>query len=163
MRIFIIVTLAIFLGLEKTKAQTSWKADTESIESTCLSVMKCISVNKGDSVNWTRFNNLFLPTARFNFFSFKDKDLVLVNKSLDEFRKDASYGKVKFQEVELFKRINRFGRVAQVFQGYKFTVNDGELVRSGVNCIQLVFDQDRWWIANISWQPETDLDKVPEK
>lgn len=163
MRIFIIATLALFSSLVQAKAQTNFKADTETIESTCLSVMQCISVNRGDTVNWIRFNNLFLPTARFNYFSFKDKDLVFVNKSLEEFRKDASYGKVKFQEVELFKRINRFGQVAQVFQGYRFTVNDGQLVRSGVNCIQLVFDQNRWWIANISWQPETDLDKLPEK
>lgn len=144
-----------------TKAQPTWKSDTETIESTCLSLMRCISVNKGDTVNWARFNNLFLPTARFNFFALKGKELVLVNKSLEEFKKDATYGKVKFQEVELFKRINRFGKVAQVFQGYKFTVNDGELIRSGVNCIQLVENEGRWWIANISWQPETEDLKVP--
>lgn len=138
-----------------------WSQDTESIESTCLQLMACISVNKGDTVDWPRLRNLFLPTARFTFFSFKGKELVLINRDLNEFQREATYGKVKFREVELFKKMERFGRVAQVFQGYKFTVNDGELVRSGVNCIQLVFDQGRWWIAHISWQPETETEKVP--
>jgi hypothetical protein len=138
-----------------------WTRDTETIESTCLQLMACISVNKGDTVDWPRLRNLFLPTARFTFFNLKGKELVLVNRDLDEFQREASYGKVKFREVELFKKIERFGRVAQVFQGYQFTVNDGELIRSGVNCIQLVFDQGRWWIAHIGWQPETETDKVP--
>lgn len=147
-------------GMVQTTSD-QWARDTETIESTCLQLMACISVNKGDTVDWPRLRNLFLPTARFTFFSLKGKELVLVNRDLSEFQREASYGKVKFREVELFKKIERFGRVAQVFQGYQFTVNDGELVRSGVNCIQLVFDQGRWWIAHISWQPETETDKVP--
>ncbi len=159
-----IFTLAIFFTFAfPVFAQTSWKSDTETIETTCLNLMRCISINKGDTVDWPRFNNLFLSTARFNFFALEDKDLVLVNKSLEEFKRDASYGKVKFQEVELFKRINQFGKVAQVFQGYKFTVNEGELTRSGINCIQLVENDGRWWIANIAWQPEANRLKVPEK
>lgn len=139
-----------------------WKQDTETIESACRQVMACISVNKGDTVDWPRFNNLFLPTARFTFFTPKGKEMQFVNRDLETFRKEAVYGKVKFQEVELFKRINRFGRVAQVFQGYRFTVNNGEVQRSGVNCIQLIFDQGRWWITQISWQPETEDEKVPQ-
>lgn len=159
-----ILIIIFSLCLTYTFAQpATWKKDTETIESTCKQVMACISINKGDTVDWARFNNLFLPTARFTFFTFnKEKELQLVNRDLQAFRKEAIYGKVKFQEVELFKRINRFGRVAQVFQGYRFSVNDGELVRSGVNSIQLVFDQGRWWIAHISWQPETEEDKVPK-
>jgi len=163
MKIPILTLALVFRFSGSVFSQTEWKTDTKSIESTCLSLMRCISVNKGDSVDWPRFNNLFLPTARFNFFNFKGKELVLVNKNLEEFKRDASYGKVKFKEVELFKRINQFGKVAQVFQGYTFTVNDGELIRSGVNCIQLLNHENRWWIANISWQPEEDQLKVPKE
>ena len=142
----------------------NWREDTQNIENTVATLMQLISIDKGDTVDWPRFNNLFLPKARFNYFTFnKSGELVFVNHSLAEFKQNAAYGKVKFKEVELFKRINQFGKVAQVFQGYRFTVNDGELVRAGVNNIQLINHENRWWIAHISWQPETASDQVPDK
>jgi hypothetical protein len=137
--IFLILLLYFTVPSIVSTQPDAWREDTQKIENTVSTLMQLVSVDKGDTLDWPRLNNLFLPTARFNYFTFnKAGELVLVNHSLAEFKQNAGYDKVKFREIELFKRINQFGTVAQVFQGYRFTVNNDELVRAGVNCIQFI-------------------------
>lgn len=43
------------------------------------------------------------------------------------------------------------------------SAEDGKVSRRGVNTVQLVYDQDRWWITNITWNSERDDNKIPEQ
>lgn len=157
--VFIFFCTLAFSGF----SQVSDSIQKERIDTTIQAVMQCISVQKGEDVNWRRFKNLFLPTARFNFFALdKENKMVLYNKSLEEFIESAQYGKFEFNEVQLGVEILLFGNIAHAFQAYHFTINKNELSQKGINSIQLVFSENRWWIANISWQPETNELKLPE-
>ena len=56
-----------------------------------------------------------------------------------------------------------FGGVAQVFTayGYRFS-EDGPIEKKGINCINLAFEQGRWWITNIIWEAESDQLEMPK-
>ena len=74
----------------------------------------------------------------------------------------AFFEKSAFYETELGRRVNQFGNIAQVFSAYQFTLEKGGEVKArGINSIQLIKDQGRWWIANIHWDSETDSEKIP--
>ncbi len=146
-------TFFAMYGLGQNKDLT----EAEKIDTTIQAVMHCISVKRGEEVNWSRFRNLFLPTARFNFFGLdKGNNHIFINKSLEEFVAEAQYGKYEFNEVQLGVNISVYGSIAHAFQGYHFKINGGEVERRGINSIQLVYVENRWWIANMSWQPETE-------
>ena len=38
---------------------------------------------------------------------------------------------------------------------------NGAPAERGVNAIQLVYDQGRWWIASLIWNTESDKNKIP--
>lgn len=54
-----------------------------------------------------------------------------------------------FREEGIANRIERYGDVAQVFSTYqKRFWDDEEILGCGVNAIQLVHYDERWWVAN---------------
>jgi len=52
--------------------------------------------------------------------------------------------------------------VAHVFSAYQFSLEKGgEIKARGINSIQLVKNEGRWYIANVIWDTETDKEKIP--
>lgn len=55
-------------------------------------------------------------------------------------------------EEEVGRQTLVFQRTALVASSYHFTVSGSDTpVARGVNSLQLVFDQDRWWILSLAW------------
>ena len=44
-----------------------------------------------------------------------------------------------------------------------YTPDDPEPFSRGVNTIQLLHDQDRWWVLSIAWSEEDEDNPIPEK
>src|SRR4030095_8624315 len=61
-----------------------------------------------------------------------------------------------FHEIEVARRVDRFGNVAHVRSVYEARATPGspELLRRGVNSIQLYHDGDRWWVVSVLWDNE---------
>ena len=69
-----------------------------------------------------------------------------------------------FFEEEIGRTVDRFGNMAHIWSAYQFkTRQDGEAEQRGVNSIQLVHDQNRWWITNLLWNSETPENPLPEE
>jgi len=68
-----------------------------------------------------------------------------------------------FYEAELSHRVERIGRIAHVWSTYesRHTPEDAEPFMRGVNSIQLYNDGQRWWVINLTWQPETESAPIP--
>lgn len=69
-------------------------------------------------------------------------------------RNDPLFRQDSFQEKEIARTVNQFGSIAQVFTTYEFDLGNGKRKQRGINSVQLVYEQGRWWIASIVWQDE---------
>ncbi len=70
-----------------------------------------------------------------------------------------------FYEYEIFRKVEEFGHVAHIWSTYgsKRSKDDFEPYTRGINSIQLLNDQKRWWVISIYWNRETDEFQIPEK
>ena len=67
-----------------------------------------------------------------------------------------------FHEVEVSRRVDRFGNIAQVWSQYEGRRSAaGEPFLRGVNSIQLFYDGDRWWIVSMLWDNERPGNPLP--
>lgn len=149
-------------------AQEKMVADTtavKSIDGIVKEVLRIISGEKGKTRDFEAFRNLFLPTANFTVHSHDESIPQPVETvSLQEFitMMDDPYYDQGFLEYEISKVIDEYNGIAHVFQSYhaKDSENHEE---KGITSYQLVYFNDRWWIANIVWTGDSNGVKVPEK
>jgi hypothetical protein len=68
-----------------------------------------------------------------------------------------------FHEQELFRHVDSFGNMAQVFSVYdaRNRKTDEKPFLRGINSIQLLNDGKRWWVMTIAWAPETPDNPIP--
>jgi len=67
-----------------------------------------------------------------------------------------------FYEVEVARRTERFGPVVHLMSTYESGESvDGEPFERGVNSIQLMYKDGRWWVLTIFWSIETEQQPIP--
>jgi hypothetical protein len=69
-----------------------------------------------------------------------------------------------FYEIEIARRVERFGNIAWVRSVYEARrhPDDPEVLKRGVNSLQLYHDGERWWILTNLWDNEREGVEVPE-
>ena len=68
-----------------------------------------------------------------------------------------------FYEIEIARREFRFGAIAHVLSFYEARkAPGGELLRRGVNSIQLMHDGERWWVMSVLWDNEREGVRLPD-
>jgi hypothetical protein len=69
-----------------------------------------------------------------------------------------------FYEVEVARHTDRFGNIAQAFSTYECRWEEnGPAFMRGVNSIQLLKKDGRWWVVCVFWDNETEDNLIPEK
>lgn len=73
------------------------------------------------------------------------------------------FASTDFHEIEVARRVERFGNVAWVRSVYEARrrPDDPELLKRGVNSIQLYHDGERWRIVSVLWDNERPGVTVP--
>lgn len=68
-----------------------------------------------------------------------------------------------FYEIEVARAIERFGNIAWVGSVYEARrhPSDSEVLKRGVNSIQLFHDGARWWVVSVLWVNEREGLAVP--
>ena len=67
-----------------------------------------------------------------------------------------------FYEQEVHRETQRFGNIAHIFSTYESRVKaDGPAIARGINSIQLLWDESRWWVVSIFWDSETPANPIP--
>jgi len=117
--------------------------------------------------NWYRERSLYLDGARLIPIGnrvHKESDLQVM--SIDEWIKDAEkyLSENDFYESEIMRKIDRYGNMVQVFSTYvaRHSV-DGEPFARGINSIQLLEKDGRWWIVTVMWENESKDNPIPEE
>ncbi|EMR02019.1 hypothetical protein ADICEAN_02843 [Cesiribacter andamanensis AMV16] len=143
---------------------TARPEDVESIDALLKTLYGVISGPAGER-NWERFHALFTPHARMSAMARnKSGQQLLVSMTPQEYQQKNApfFMESGFWEEELGRQVVQFGELASVMSAYHFrTQEGGEPQQRGVNSIQLVKEQGRWWIANIIWNTEREDNPIP--
>ena len=138
----------------------------KSIEGITDKMIELISGDIGEERNWDEYRNLFLPTAqKLSTGKSKDGKTRVRASNLEEFVRNVGplYARDGFEEYSIGLTVNEFNGIATAFQSYYCKNLIGTYEKRGVNTYQLVYMDDRWWIANTLFVAETDEVKIPNE
>lgn len=128
----------------------------------------CISGAAGAPRDWATLRTLYLPRAIMLRTVYDEAGRPHAKVfDMDAYIADTTpfFAKESFHEVATGFAIQRFGAVASVRSTYeaKRDPRDAEVIKRGVNFLSLFHDGERWWIASIVWDNESDERKLPIK
>ncbi len=116
--------------------------------------------------DWDRERAIFHPCARLMRTGVDDDGRPWIRvMSVDEYARDtaAFFAADDFYEIEVARRVDRFGNLAHVRSTYEARRHPDapELLKRGVNSIQLFHDGTRWWVVSVLWDNERPGVEVP--
>jgi hypothetical protein len=161
------VTMSLSMASSAQEAPTTAPTDTlaadssdvQSVDAIIAALYDVISGPVGQERDWNRFRSLFLPSANLvPVFQDPQGTVQTIEMTPDDYiqRSGVQLVKMGFFESEIARVEERFGNMVHVFSTYEgFRGDDLEtpFVR-GINSIQVLFKDGRWWVASIAWQPE---------
>ena len=120
--------------------------------------------------DWDRFRSLFLDGAQLAWTQVDPASgqAYFFNLSVEDFIRRAGPGYTQgagFWEREIGYHVDRFGTIAHVFTTYEMRLDGpkAEVVERGINAVQLIQHQDRWWITNLVFDVETPTRPIPPR
>jgi hypothetical protein len=141
--------------------------DTVSIDAIVKAMYETISGPAGQPRQWERDRALHHPGARLMPTRKLDGSGVAAEVyDIDGFiaSRTPFFESNDFYEIEIARREFRFGSIAHVLSAYEARKSPaGEILRRGVNSIQLFHDGERWWIISIIWDNEREGVRLPEE
>ena len=151
-----------FAGIPAAKAE-----DVASLDAILAALYGTISGDVGQKRDWDRFRSLFYPGAKLVPTGVpKDSDVARARMLTPEdyiARSGPLLERIGFHEIEIARKTDHFGHVAQVFSTYDGKSKSAEMPAiRGINSIQLFHDGKRWWILNVFWMQESAKDPIPQ-
>ncbi len=142
-------------------------SNMSSIDAVIEALYSSVSCGPGGSPDYARLRSCFLPGA--TLLPPNDDDLAGAPLSVEEFVElsakafegSPSLKEQGFAEREVARKTDRFATIAQVFSTYEAVT--GENTSRGLNSMQLVFQQERWWVVSMIWDDESPKLKIPDQ
>ena len=140
--------------------------DVSSPDAIIKAMYDCISGPAGGR-NWYRLRSLYLDGARLIPTGKRiHKEGGLQVMDIDEWIEDVQgfFAEKDFYESEILRHWDRFGNIIQAFSTYEARdKQDGQPIARGINSIQLLEYEDRWWIVTVLWDNEDKENPIPEE
>ena len=157
----------------------SWPAakkasDVDTVDHLLASLYDVISGPAGKARDWDRFRSLFLPDGRLAVIRpdvaatradpEHKGDAVFLSPDMYVERDDPYFKTHGFFERSIANRVEEFGNLVHVWSTYESrrAEHDQPFAR-GVNSIQIVHAQGRFWLASVLWDEERSGLTLPEK
>jgi len=138
--------------------------DAVSIDSLIHAMYETISGPKGQPRQWERDRALHHPKALLIPARQATGGPAGGVFAFDEFvaTRAPFFDANDFYEIEIARKEFRFGAIAHVLSFYEARkAPGGELLRRGVNSIQLLHDGERWWVMSVLWDNEREGVELP--
>jgi hypothetical protein len=151
------------------------RGDVDTIEHLVDSLYDVISGPAGKPRDWERFRSLFLPDGRLVVIRAdapakgdqpaRKSDAVFRTPDMYVERNDPYFKTNGFFERGIANRVEEFGNLAHVWSTYESrrATTDSAPFARGINSIQIVHAQGRFWVASITWDDERPGLTLPEK
>lgn len=137
--------------------------DVASIDAVVKAMYETISGPAGKPRDWDRERKLLHPGARL----IPTRPLPEGGAAVDVFDLDGYIeSRTPFfagnDFFEIARQEFRFGAIAHVLSVYEGRKSPGgELVKRGINSIQLFHDGTRWWVMSVFWDNEREGVAIP--
>ena len=138
----------------------------QSIEGITNKMIELISGEKGEERNWDEYRNLFLPRAqKMSIRTSKNGESRVSTNNIEEFIRNVGpyYSRDGFEEYAIGLTVNEFNGIAVAFQSFYCKNLIGTYEKRGINSYQLVYLNDRWWIASTLFTNESEEAPLPDK
>ena len=160
-------------------ADPDWPAaknanDVDTVEHIVAALYDVISGPAGQR-DWERFRSLFLPDGRIGVVRpqtpatkdapAREGDTVFLTPGMYAERDDPYFKAHGFFERSIANRVEEFGNLAQVWSTYESrnAKEDKQPFARGINSIQIVYAQGRFWIASVLFDDERPGVTLPDK
>jgi hypothetical protein len=161
-------------------AHPNWPAaknpsDVDTVDHLVASLYDVISGPAGKPRDWDRFRALFLPDGRLGVIrpetaATKDGparkgDAIFLSPDMYVERDDPYFKTHGFFERSIANRVEEFGNLVHVWSTYESrnADTDAKPFTRGINSIQIVHAQGRFWVASILWDDERPGVSLPER
>ena len=161
-----LIILFFFVGLTNCLSNQVDSIALKSPEGITAKMLELISGEKDAPRDWDTYRNLFLPRAQKVSINRKAPPNRQVRVSnLEEFVRNVGplYARDGFEEIVIGLEVNEFNGIANVFQSFYCKNLIGTYERRGINSYQLVYADDRWWIASVTFANEDETHPIPEE
>ena len=144
-------------------------SDVDTVGHLLTSLYDVISGPAGKARDWDRFRSLFLPDGRLGVIragtSERTSDAAFLTPGMYVERDDPYFKTHGFFERGIANRVEEFGNLVQVWSTYesRHAENDQQPFARGVNALQIVHAQGRFWVASILWDEERPGLTLPDK
>jgi hypothetical protein len=150
-------------------------SDVDSVDHLVAALYNVISGPAGQQRDWDRFRSLFLPDGRLGAIRAdapaasdqpaRKSDIVFRTPEMYVARDDPYFKTHGFFERSIANRVEEFGNLVHVWSTYesRHAVDDAKPFTRGVNSIQIVHAQGRYWLASVLWDDERPGLRLPEK
>jgi hypothetical protein len=141
--------------------------DVASPQAIVTALYDVISGPAAQPRDWDRFRSLFLPHARLALvMTGPSGQQRLIDVTVEDFIRLAGPGYqtgAGFWEREAGHHLDQFGNIAQVFSTYETRrTGPGDAVSErGINSIQLLRHENRWWITSLVFDTENAANPIP--
>lgn len=161
-----ILLAVVTIPLSGTGQTKDYSEDVKSVDHVIAALYDVISGDPGTERDWDRFKNLFVQDARL-IPTLKDnegKTTYRIMSPGDYVQLFASRVSTGFFERELHRVTEEYGAIVHVFSTYETKeTKSGPVTNRGINSIQLIKANDRYYVMNIIWSAESHGYPIPEK
>lgn len=156
----------VILLSSTTLCAQKYQQDVQSIDAIIKALYESISGEAGEARDWERFKYLFAADAKLIPTS-KNAEGKIVYRTMsaaDYVEMFSTRITTGFFEWELSRVTEEYSSVAHVFSTYITKQSkDGPITNRGINSIQLLKDDERYYIMNIFWAAESLGVPLPDK
>jgi hypothetical protein len=140
-------------------------ADTALIDALVTSLYQSLSGPPG-ARDWDPLRALFHPQARLTWTR-PEPGMPPWVMSVEEFLASATryFETQGMFEVEIHRRSEVFGAMAHVFSSYeaRHDADESGPFARGINSIQLIKENNRWWVLSMVWDDERPDQPIPSR
>ena len=149
-----------WLNNHEAKPPAADQADVGEIDQVIKTLYGVISGPAGPR-DWNRFRSLFHQEAFMAAFNAK-RELRKFSPIQYVQGNGPFFMQNSFNEKEIGRTMNQFGNIAQVFTSYEYEAGTRPPVhKRGINSIELVKENGRWFIMSITWDEESKEQPIP--
>lgn len=136
--------------------------DVSSVDA-ILSAMYAVISGPVGQRDWNRFRNLYHEKAYMGaIYNKSDGTIGYRTFTPEEYvlRSTAFINEKYFYEKELGREVMEYKNLVSVFSAYQFETPEKK--QRGINSVQLIFTENRWWISCVIWEEESKDNPLPD-
>lgn len=144
-----------------------WQDDVASVDSLIAAMYHLISGPPGER-DWDRLRNLYLPGARMIPTGRRpngDDGLRVLDVEQYIASVRGYFLAHGFFETEIARRVECYGHLLHAMSTYesRHAIDDAEPFVRGINSIQLLQREGRWWVVTVFWDNESANNPIPPR